>query len=134
MGPALGAVAGGALGVASGLSLGTAAASVMIPGVGPVMATGLIGAALLGAPGAVIGAGIGDRLEDTIAAGLPKDELFVYKDALQQGRTVVIEVAGDESQATNARAALMDAGAESLDAARQKWDVGLRDAGRERYR
>ena len=95
----------------------------MMPGVGAVMATGLIGAALLG-----------PRSEIAIAAGLPKDEMYVYKDALQQGRTVAIAVAGEEPQATHARAAPVDAGAESLDAARQKWDVGRRDAARERYR
>lgn len=51
MGKALGGSVGGAMGVAGGASLGAAAASLLIPGVGPVIAGGIIGAALLGAGG-----------------------------------------------------------------------------------
>ncbi len=50
--------------------------------------------------------------------GLPKDELFVYEDALRQGRTVLIALTEDATQAEAARAALLQAGAESLDTAR----------------
>ena len=48
MGSAMGGTVGGAMGVAGGASLGAAAASLLIPGVGPVIAGGIIGAALLG--------------------------------------------------------------------------------------
>jgi len=51
MGPAIGGVIGGAVGIAGGMELGAAAASFIIPGVGPVMAAGLLGAAVLGARG-----------------------------------------------------------------------------------
>ena len=47
MGTAMGGTVGGAMGVAGGASLGAAAASLLIPGVGPVIAGGIIGAALL---------------------------------------------------------------------------------------
>ena len=42
MGAALGGTVGGALGVAGGLHLGSALASLLVPGVGPVLATALI--------------------------------------------------------------------------------------------
>lgn len=128
MGGALGGTVGGALGVAGGLHLGAAAASLFIPGVGPVFAAGLIGAALLGAGGAAAGAAAGEKMEEGVAGGLPHDELYVYEDALRQGRTVVIAVADDSDQAERARGILSGNGAESVDAAREDWWVGLRDA------
>ena len=92
MGSALGGAVGGASGAAGGLSLGAAAASLLIPGVGPILAAGFVGAALLGAGGAATGAAVGGKLEDSMARGLPHDELFVYEDALRHGRSVVIVV------------------------------------------
>ena len=131
MGKALGGWAGGALGVAGGMHIGAAAASLFVPGVGPVIAAGLIGAALLGAGGAATGIAAGGAMEDAVA-GMPHDELFIYEDALRQGRTVVIVVAeDDESEA--ARNIMAQAGAESIDAARESWWVGLRDAEEEEY-
>src|SRR5919202_2746315 len=126
MGTALGGAVGGALGVAGGLHLG-AVASLLIPGVGPVLAAGLIGAALLGAGGALGGAAVGETLDQTLSEGLPKDELFVYEDALRQGRTIVVAIARDDFQADQARRILVEAGAESLDSARESWWVGLRN-------
>ena len=63
--------------------------------------------------GAVAGAVAGGALEDTLANGLPKDEFYVYKDALRRGRTVLMALVEDADQATAARAALAQAGAES---------------------
>lgn len=133
MGQALGTWAGGALGVAGGLQLGTAAAAVLIPGVGPVIAIGLLGAALFGAGGALAGRAAGEAMEDNIAPELPHDELYVYEDALRQGRTVILAAASDDEQAERVQAALMGAGAESIDAARESWWVGLRDAEEAEY-
>lgn len=127
MGGALGGAVGGALGVAGGMHLGAAAASLLVPGVGPVLAAGLVGAALLGAGGAAAGAAAGEKMEDNVAGGLPHDELFVYEDALRKGRTVVIAVAEDSDAAERARGVLSGNGAESIDAAREDWWVGLRD-------
>ena len=105
-----------------------AAASLFLPGVGPIIAAG-IAAAVLGAGGAATGAAVGGSLEDSLARGLPQDELFVYEDALRRGHSVVIAVADeDDAQADAARAAFERAGAESVDAARDAWWVGLRDA------
>src|ERR1041385_8257693 len=58
--------------------------------------------------------------------GLPEDELYVYKDALRQGRSVVFVQARDAVEATRARKVLDEADAESIDAARDKWWIGLR--------
>ncbi|HYH84453.1 MAG TPA: hypothetical protein VEX60_03160 [Pyrinomonadaceae bacterium] len=133
MGTALGGAVGGALGVAGGLHLGTVVASLLVPGVGPIIAAGLVGAALLGAGGAATGAAVGGKLEDSMARGLPHDELFVYEDALRRGRSVVIVVAEDDPQTIAARTVLEQTGAESVDAAREDWWVGLRDAEEAEY-
>lgn len=133
MGSALGGTVGAALGVAGGLEAGAAAASLLIPGVGPVLAFGLIGAAIFGAGGAAAGAMAGGALEKGIADGVPRDELFVYEEALRRGRSVVIAFSEDSQIAESARAALSRAGAESVDAARDAWWIGLRDAEAEHY-
>jgi hypothetical protein len=128
MGAAIGAVVGGAAGAAVGFPLG-AAVTLLVPGVGPVIASGLIGAVLLGAGGAAVGA----TLEESLVAGLPRDEVFVYEDALRRGHAVVVALAEDVERAEAARQALAAAGADSVDAARERWWVGLRSAEQERY-
>lgn len=133
MGSAIGGVVGGALGAAGGMGIGAAVATLLVPGAGAVLAMGVAGAALLGAGGAVGGAAAGEALEDSMARGLPVDELFVYEDALRQGRSVVIAFATDGTQAGKARAILFAAGAESVDAAREDWWVGLRDQEKNHY-
>src|SRR6185436_9287249 len=133
MGSALGGTVGGALGVAGGLHAGMIVASALVPGVGPVLALGLIGAALFGAGGAFAGALAGDSIEDGLAAGVPRDELYLYEDALRRGRSVVIAVTDEEELATRGREELKRAGAESVDAAREQWWIGLRDAEQEHY-
>lgn len=133
MGKAVGGAVGGALGVAGGLEAGVVAASLLIPGVGPVLAFGLLGALLLGAGGAAAGAAAGGAVEKNLAEGLPRDELYVYEDALRRGRALVIAFADDAETAENARAELLRAGAESVDAAREEWWIGLRDAEQEHY-
>ena len=133
LGGGLGAVVGGALGLAGGMSAGTAIASLFLPGVGPIVAIGLAAAGILGAGGAVVGAKAGSALESESTRGLPEDELFLYQDALKSGHTVVIVFAEDEQQAEQVRSAFRDAGAESLDAAREKWWIGLRDVEKVHY-
>jgi len=131
VGQALGGVVGGVTGASGGL-LGAAVASVFVPVVGPVTAIGLAAAALLGLGGAVAGVAAGGALDRALSEGLPKDELFIYNDALRQGRTVVIVVT-DDAEEERAQEVLVQAGAESLDAARERWWLGLRDAEAETY-
>jgi hypothetical protein len=125
MGKALGAV----VGVAVGASHGTALVSLMVPGIGPVIASGILGAALLGAGGAALGG----ALEDNLSEGLPKDEIFVYEDALRHGRTVLIALVHDDGLADEARVALLAAGASTVDAAREQWWIGLSDVDKAGY-
>jgi len=124
MGKALGAVAGGATGLSGGV-LGAAVASLFLPGVGPLV---VVGAALGGVIGAVAGATVGDTLEELLTTGLPRDELFVYEDALRQGRSVVVALVHDEEQAKTVMEVFAHNDVESLDAAREQWWLGLRDA------
>ena len=133
MGRAVGSVVGGAVGMAAGLELGTVVATALIPGVGPVLAVGFAAAAILGVGGAVGGAAAGAALEKDSTVGLPADELFVYRDALRQGRSVIFVEAGDDDEAAQANTVLVYAGAESIDAARDEWWIGLRSAEKEHY-
>jgi hypothetical protein len=132
MGKAMGGAVGGAMGIAGGASLGAAAASFVVPGVGPIIAAGILAAAVLGTGGAVAGAAIGDALEEGLAPGIPHDELFVYEDALRRGRSVVIAFVDDDNDEA-VRKVFANAQAESVDAARDDWWIGLRDAEREHY-
>ena len=127
MGQAMGGTVGGALGVAGGATLGAVAASLLVPGVGPVIAGGLLGAAILGAGGTITGMAAGEALEKELVAGLPHDELYLYEDALRKGRSVVIAFLDDEGAVYAPQSALASAGAESIDEARENWWIGLRD-------
>jgi hypothetical protein len=110
-----------------------AAATAFVSGVGPVVAVGVAAAGLLGIIGALGGAAAGDALENALGEGLPKDEWFVYEDALRQGRTIVVALAGNGLQADSAREILLRHGAEGVDSARERWWIGLRSAEEERY-
>ena len=133
MGKAVGGVVGAATGTAAGAPLGMTLASAVLPGVGPAIAIGLAASALLGIGGAIGGAAVGGSLENALTEGLPKDEIFVYEDALKQGRTVLFIFADNSEQADAARQIFERHGAESVDAAREQWWVGLRDAEQEHY-
>jgi hypothetical protein len=131
--PGMGKALGGFVGGVSGLAIGAAATSLLIPGIGPVAAVGILATALFGAGGAVAGAAAGGALEGEMSDGLPKDELFLYEDALRKERSVVIVMADNKEQAELVRASLAEEGAESVDAARKEWWIGLRDVEKEHY-
>ena len=133
VGKAFGGVVGGALAAAGGMHLGAAAASLILPGVGPVLALGTAAAVLAGAGGAAGGAALGERMDESATNGLPTDEVYLYKDALRKGRTVLIVPVDSEQQGDEVGAILSAAGAESLDAARESWWIGLRDAEEAEY-
>jgi hypothetical protein len=128
MGKAIGALLGGGVGITGGSLL-----IALIPGVGPITAIGLLGAAIVGAAGAAVGATVGDRMEKATVEGLPEDEIFVYEDALRQGRSVVVAMAENEESAAQIREVMTREGAESVDAAREQWWVGLRSAEESHY-
>lgn len=117
---------GGAAGTAGGLAV----ASLALPGVGPVIAAGAIALGLLRA---VAGGTVGAQLDDTLSKGLPADELYVYRQALRRGRTIMVATVEDEAQARRVRELMAHLGAESIDVAREKWWIGLRDAEEAEY-
>ena len=126
--PGMGKAIGAVVGASAGLS-GAPLIAALIPGVGPVVALGLLGGAILAAAGAVAGG----KLENAMTEGIPEDELFVYEDALRKGRSVVIALVPDEDEAARFRKILKTEGAEAIDAAREQWWIGLRDAEKEHY-
>ena len=128
MGKAIGALLGGGVGITGGSLL-----IALIPGVGPITALGLLGAAIAGAAGATVGAAVGDKMEKSTIEGLPEDEIFVYEDALRKGRSVVVALAEDEDSAKRVREIMKRQGAESVDAAREQWWIGLRSAEESHY-
>ena len=79
------------------------------------------------------GAALGSKADQDTTGGLPADEIFFYEDALRQGRTVIIVMANGATEAERAQEILAEAGAESLDAARSAWWIGLRNAESEHY-
>jgi len=131
MGKAIGGVLGGAVGVATGAEIGAvAAASALLPVAGPAIAIGIVGAVLL----SLGGAAVGGALENALVDGLPKDELFVYDEALRRGHSIVIVMPADADEQERAVAVLEGSGAESVDAARERWWIGLREAEAVDYR
>jgi hypothetical protein len=128
--PGIGKAIGAALGAAGGVT-GGGLLIAAVPGVGWVAAAGMLGAAVLAAAGA--GAAAGGALENSTTEGLPEDEIFVYEDALRQGRTVVIALVEDAEAADSLKDLLKSEGAETIDAARHQWWIGLRSAEREHY-
>jgi hypothetical protein len=128
MAKAVGALLGGGVGITGGAML-----IALIPGVGPISALGLLGAAILGAAGAAVGGAVGAKAEESGSEGLPEDEIFVYEDALRRGKSVVIAITDDDNHASALRDLLKAEGAESVDAAREQWWVGLRNAEETHY-
>lgn len=133
MGKAMGAAVGGAMGAASGATLGLAVATMAIPGVGPVIAFGMVGAALLGLVGAAAGSAVGDTVEEELGEGIPHEDVYLYEDALRHGSSVVVAYADDGEQADRARDVMENAGAEDVDTLRERWWQELRDGERAHY-
>jgi hypothetical protein len=89
-----GAVTGGALGAVLG-----AAAALVIPGVGPVLAGGVLASAL---GGAAIGAAAGGILGALTDMGVPEEEARYYDTEFRSGRTLVtVRAAGRADEATS---------------------------------
>jgi len=83
-GAATGLVAGGLLGGLGGWLVGIGALA--IPGVGPFIAAGALGAALTGA---AVGAGVGAIAGALVGLGIPEDEAKYYEGEVRGGRTLV---------------------------------------------
>jgi len=133
MGRAMGAAVGGAMGAAGGATLGLAVATLAVPGIGPVLAFGMVGAALLGIVGATAGSAVGDKLEEELGEGVPHEDIYLYEDALRHGHSVILVYTenGDESDRTED--VLMNCGAMDLDELRENWWNELREGERAHY-
>ena len=133
MGRAMGAAVGGAMGAAGGATLGLAVATLAIPGVGPVIAFGMVGAALLGVAGATAGSAVGDTIEEELGEGLPHEDLYVYEDSLRHGRSVVIAYTETDDQSDRAGEIFERTGAMDIDELRENWWNERRDDERAYY-
>src|SRR5215213_8378874 len=134
MGRAMGAAVGGAMGAAGGATLGLAVATLAIPGVGPVIAFGMVGAALLGVVGATAGSAIGDTVEEELGEGVPHEDIYLYEDALRHGSSVVVAYAETDEQSDKAEEVFTNSGAEDLDVLRENWWSELREGERTHYK
>jgi len=133
MGRAMGAAVGGAMGAAGGATLGLAAATFAVPGVGPVIAFGMVGAALLGIVGATAGSAVGDTIEEELGEGVPHEDIYLYEDSLRHGHSIVIAYAETDLQADRAEEVFNGSGAMDLDDLREQWWDELRDGERTHY-
>src|SRR6476659_3341303 len=133
MGRAMGAAVGGAMGAAGGATLGLAAATLAVPGIGPVIAFGMVGAALLGIVGATAGSAVGDTIEEELGEGVPHEDVFLYEDTLRHGHSVVIAYTETDDQSDKAEEVLDRVGAMDLDDLREQWWDELRDGERAHY-
>ncbi|MBV9479738.1 MAG: hypothetical protein JO249_03160 [Acidobacteria bacterium] len=122
MGQAMGTFLGGVIGASGGLSIGSAVASLLVPGIGPILAFGLGAAALLGVGGAAAGRKAGHKSEDALDEGIPKDEVFFYRDLLRQGRSLVIVQSDSDDHGEAINTTLNRAGAEDARTARRLWE------------
>jgi hypothetical protein len=124
---------GGVLSGADALIHGSAAEALTVPGVGVVMAIGDAAGAIMSTVGKGGAAVAGESPQEFIAPGIPIDQLFLYEDALRRNRTIVIAFVPDPTAAENARDVLRDADAESIDAARENWWLGVGNDARSLY-
>jgi hypothetical protein len=114
-----------ALGAALGLGLGAVLFLVIldlpvVPAVAGTLVLGGLGALLLGLAGRGVDA--------NVFQGLPADELYVYKDALRQGRSIVFVHVAHADRTDQIKELLRSSGAEAVDPARKDVSVGLGSA------
>ena len=133
MGRAMGAAVGGAMGAAGGATLGLAVATLAIPGIGPVIAFGMVGAALLGMVGAAAGSAVGDTVEEELGEGIPHEDVYLFEDTLRHGNSIVIAYTEDGDQEDRAEEVLNNAGAEDIETLRERWWDELREDERAYY-
>ena len=103
-GIAKGAATGGVLGAGAGLLTGLGLLT--IPGIGPVVAAGWLGATAIGAAtGAAAGGAIGGLVGALTEAGVPEEDAHIYSEGVRRGGTL-LSVRVDDSRASELEAAL----------------------------
>jgi hypothetical protein len=81
------------------------------------------GAAIGAVVGGATGAAAGMPLGNALTHGAPRDDLFVYEEALRRGRAVVVALSDDAALAERVRAALRAAGGLDVATARDEWSL-----------
>jgi hypothetical protein len=106
---------GAAIGSAAGLMLGLAALA--IPGVGPIVATGPLAAALAGAG---IGAAAGGLLGSLVELGVPHSEAGYFAEGLRRGGTLLVVRCNDD-EVDRVERILNRNGAQDIDEHAEEW-------------
>lgn len=132
-GKKVGGAVGRGLGIVGGIMVGGAVGSAFVPGVGAVLAAGVLAAAILGMMGVGLGKAAGGEIDEAVVSSLRQDEIHIYEEALRCGRSVLIAMVSNEEQAEAVRRVLLNAGAISLDEAHESWWSGLRRAEEEEH-
>lgn len=118
-GAATGAVAGGLVGLLAGLS------TILIPGIGPVIATGTLASILIASLGmTVVGAGFGAATGGLLGAfvdlGFSETDAEFYAEGVKRGG-ILVSVEADTENEDEVRDILRTAGAVDLDTRRKTW-------------
>jgi uncharacterized membrane protein len=122
-GAATGAATGGLVGLLAGLS------ALIIPGIGPVIATGTLASALattlgMTAIGAGVGAATGGLLGTLIDLGFPREDAEFYAEGVKRGG-ILVSVQTSPEEAEEISEILRGAGAVDRETRRQTWqDAG----------
>ena len=131
--PGVGSAVGGVVGprpeeASAGFGLGAATASLLLPGIGAVDGHRNCSRSDPRSGRCRRRGGRGKRARGRVPPRRPKDEIYLYENALAQGKGVVFVLVVSSNEHEKARRALTAAGAESLDAARENWWVGIRES------
>ena len=121
------------MGAASGATAGLAIASLAVPGIGPLIAFGMVGAGLLGIVGAAAGSVVGDTIEENLGEGIPHEDVYLYEDALRHGHSVLLAYVEEGEQSDRAEEVVRNAGAEDLDTLRENWWQEVRENEKTHY-
>lgn len=97
-GAATGAVTGGVLGGLAGFLVGISA--LVIPGIGPIVGTGILLSTLAGAG---IGAAAGGLVGALAGMGVPEEDARAYETHVKEGRILLTVTANSAEQETQAR-------------------------------
>lgn len=110
-----GAIAGGIGGLLIGLGI------IAIPGLGPILATGSLAAALGSTvAGAGLGAATGGVLGALAGLGIPERDAPLYAEGIKRGG-VLVAVTADEGNIDEARTILKAHGAVDMEGTRSEW-------------
>lgn len=105
-GAAFGATSGAIIGLLVGLG------ALAIPGVGPVIAAGALGATLTST---VVGAASGGIIGALVGAGIPESDAHIYAEGLRRGGSMVVVRSGSEARAQQAITVMQRHGVVDID-------------------